>query len=368
VPDRILTLRALNRATLARQMLLERAALPIAEAVERAAGLQAQVPAPPFVGLWTRLPDFGRDDLTALLERREIVRATLMRSTIHLVTADDYALFRPALQPALDRALSAFFGKRAKGLDAERIVSAARASLEEEPRTFAELRGLLSGLYPGADPDAMGYVVRTRLPLVQIPSGAWGYSGNIRYTLAEDWLERPLADPEMGFRHLVHRYLAAFGPATVQDLQAWSGLVRLKDWMEELRPELRAYRDERGRELLDLPDAPLPDPDRPVPPRFMPEYDNLVLSHADRTRVIADADRPKVFLSAGRVRSTILVDGFVRGAWGIERARGSATLLIEPFAPLAKEERSALAQEGERLVRFVEDGAESVDVRFAREI
>lgn len=365
--DRVLTLRALNRVTLARQMLIERVALPVAEAVGRAAGLQAQVPAPPYVGLWTRLPDFRRDALTALLERREIVRATLMRSTIHLVTADDYLLFRPALQPALDRALTAFFGKRAKGLDADRIVAAARAALQEEPRTFAELRALLSGLYPEADPDAMGYVVRTRLPLVQIPSGTWGYSGTIRYTLAEERLGRPLADPEAGFRHLVRRYLAAFGPATVQDLQAWSGLVRLKDRMEELRPDLRSFRDEQGRELLDLPDMPLPDPDTPVPPRFMPEYDNLVLSHADRTRVIADADRPRVFLSAGRVRSTVLVDGYVRGAWKIERARGSATLLIEPFAPPTKEVRDALAAEGERLVRFVEDGAATVDVRFAKE-
>lgn len=367
--DRVLTLRELNRATLARQLLLERAALPIPVAVERLAGLQAQVPNPPYVGLWTRLRDFRRDDLTALLERRQIVRATMMRSTLHLVTAEDYLLLRPALQSALTRALRAFFGQRAQGLDVDRLVAAAQAHLEEQPRTFTALRALLSDLEPDRDPEAMAYAVRTHLPLVQAPpGGAWGYGGSPAYALAESWLGGPLAAPEASWRHLVFRYLAAFGPATVKDVQTWSGLVRLRDAIEELKPGLRAFRDERGTELLDLPDLPLPPADAPAPVRFLPEYDNLVLSHADRTRVIADEHRSRVFLSAGRVRATLLVDGFVRGVWQIERAPGAIRLVLEPFGPLSGEARDALVEEGERLVRFVADGAETFDVRFAEKV
>lgn len=364
--ERILTLRELNRATLARQLLLDRAALPVPDAVARLVGLQAQVPNPPYIGLWTRLRDFRRDDLTRLLEERRIVRAPLLRSTLHLFTAEDYALLRPALQPALTRALAAFFGRRAKGLDIARLVAAARAHLQETPRTFTELRALLSDLEPDRDPEALAYAVRTHLPLVQAPpGGAWGSGGSPAYALAEPWLGRSLADPEEALPLLIRRYLSAFGPATVQDIQAWSGLTGLKGVVAALKPELRRYRDERGKELLDLPDLPLPPADAPAPPRFLPEYDNLVLAHADRTRVIADEHRPKVFLSAGRVRATFLVDGFVHGAWRIERARGSATLIIEPFSPLPEAARDALAAEGERLVRFSEDGATTHAVRFA---
>ena len=364
--ERVLTLRELNRATLARQLLLDRAALPVADAVARLGGLQAQVPNPPYIGLWTRLRDFRRDDLTCLLEERRVVRAPLLRSTLHLFTAEDYALLRPALQPALTRALAAFFGQRAKGLDIARLVAAARDHLRETPRTFTELRARLSEIEPDRDPEALAYAVRTYLPLVQTPpGGAWGSGGSPAYALAEPWLGRPLAAPEESLPLLIRRYLAAFGPATVQDIQAWSGLTGLKGAVEALKPELRRCRDERGKELLDGADQPLPPADAPAPPRFLPEYDNLVLSHADRARVIADEHRPKVFLSAGRVRATFLVDGFVHGAWRIERTGGAARLVIEPFAPLSGEARDALLEEGERLVRFVEDGAADFAVEFA---
>ncbi len=169
--ERILILRELNRATLARQLLLDRATIPVPDAVARLVGLQAQVPNPPYIGLWTRLRDFRRDDLTRLLEERRVVRAPLLRSTLHLFTAEDYALLRPALQPALTRALAAFFGRRAKGLDIARLVAAARAHLQETPRTFTELRALLSDLEPDRDPEALAYAVRTHLPLVQAPPG-----------------------------------------------------------------------------------------------------------------------------------------------------------------------------------------------------
>ena len=364
--ERVLTLRELNRATLARQMLLEREEIPVPGAVERLVGLQAQVPNPPYIGLWTRLRDFRREYLTAAMGRREVIRAPLMRSTLHLMTAGDYLLLRPSLQPALTRALGSFFGKQVRDLDVDRLVAAARRYLEERPRTFAELREALSDLEPDRDPAAVAYAVRTYIPLVQVPpGGTWGSGGSPAYALAESWLDGPISGAE-GPRGLVLRYLAAFGPATVKDVQAWSGMVRLKEPVEELKQELQTYRDERGNELLDLPGMDLPEglADLPAPVRFVPEYDNLILSHADRTRVISEEYRGLVFLSAGRVRATILVDGFVRGSWKVEKASGKAKLLIEPFEPLSREDRAALAEEGERLVSFGGEDEEEFEVRF----
>lgn len=366
-PERTLTLRELNRATLARQMLVEREAVRALDAIERLVGLQAQVPGPPYVGLWTRLRDFSPGELRRLVDERRVVRATLMRATLHLMTAEDYLLLRPALQPALTRSANSIAGRRVEGLDTGRLVEAARAYFEEEPRTFAGLRSLLSELEPDRDPSALAYLVRTHLPLVQVPSGgaSWGYSGKAPFTTAEVWLGRPLSGPEDP-SGLVLRYLAAFGPATARDVQAWSGRTGLEETVEKLRPGLRLFRDQSGNELLDLPDAPRPDPDTPVPPRFLPDYDNLVLSHADRGRVISDEHRRKVFLPAARVRATFLVDGFVRGAWKIEKARKSATLVIEPFEPLSKGDRDALHDEAVRLLGFVAEpeGAEASGVRF----
>ncbi|MGI9122486.1 MAG: winged helix DNA-binding domain-containing protein, partial [Rubrobacter sp.] len=345
--DRVLTLRELNRATLARQMLLDRQAILVLDAVERLAGLQAQVTSPPYVGLWTRLRDFRREDLTRLMEERQVVRATLMRATLHLMTAEDYLLLRPALQPALTRSMNSIAGKRLDGLDVDRLVGAAREYFEREPHPFADLRPLLSELEPDRDPSALAYAVRTSLPLVQVPSGGvWGYSGKAPFTTAERWLGRALSGSEDP-RRLVLKYLAAFGPAMVRDVQTWSGRMQLKQPVEELRAELRTFRDERGNELLDLPDAALPPEDTPAPPRFVPDYDNLVLSHADRGRVISDEHRKKVFLSAARVRATFLIDGFVRGAWKVEKTRKTATLVIEPFEPISTEDRAALSDEGE---------------------
>ncbi len=365
-PDRVLTLRELNRATLARQMLLDRQTIPVLDAVGRLAGLQAQVTSPPYVGLWTRLKDFRREDLTRLMEEKQVVRATLMRATLHLMTAEDYLLLRPALQPALTRSMNSIAGKRLDGLDVDRLVGAAREYFEREPHPFADLRPLLSELEPDRDPSALAYAVRTSLPLVQVPSGGvWGYSGKAPFTTAERWLGRALSGSEDP-RRLVLKYLAAFGPATVRDVQTWSGRMQLKQPVEELRAELRTFRDERGNELLDLPDAALPPEDTPAPPRFVPDYDNLVLSHADRGRVISDEHRKKVILSAARVRATFLIDGFVRGAWKVEKTRKTATLVIEPFEPISTEDRAALSDEGERLVRFLAEpqGAETFEVRF----
>lgn len=362
--ERVLTLRELNRTTLARQLLLNRTALPALDVIRHLVGLQAQTSNAPYIGLWTRLQDFQRDELTHLMEQRQVVRATLMRSTLHLMTAEDYLQFRSVLQPALTRALNAFFGQRAKGLDIESIVTIARAYVEEQPRSFPDIRTHLTLRDPEREPELLAYAIRTHLPLVQIPpGGTWGFAGSPLHITAESWLRRQLCTSE-GPQALILRYLAAFGPASVQDMQTWSGLGRLQSAVDELKPQLRSFQDEQGKVLFDLPDLPILPGDTPAPVRFLPEFDNVILSHADRRRVIADKHRSSVFLSAGRVRATFLVDGFVAGTWKITRERDVATLIIESFEPLSHEHRNALNEEGERLVRFVEDKAESFVVQF----
>jgi hypothetical protein len=362
--DRILKLRELNRATLARQMLLERETLAAPAAIERLVGMQAQLASAPYVGLWTRLRDFRREDLAGEIENRKVIKATMMRATLHLCTAEDYLRFRTALKPVLIGAASALANRRGGDFELDKVLKAARKFIGEKPRSFAEISDMLSKLAPEQDVGAMRYTVRTHIPLVQVPiTTGWSYSNKPEFTLAEPWIGRDIS-PEDNLRELVFRYLAAFGPASVTDAQTWLGM-KLKETFEKLRPELQTCRGEGRSELFDLPGLPLPAEDFPAPARFLPEYDNLLLSHSNRTRVIADEYRSKVYLPGLRVAATILVDGFVRGAWKIEKTRAAATLLIEPFDRLTKKDRSALTEEGERLVRFVEPQAKSYGVRFA---
>jgi winged helix DNA-binding protein len=361
--DRILRLRELNRATLARQMLLGREAISVTAAIERLAGLQAQLASAPYVGLWTRLPDFQREDLAKEIENRKVVKATMMRATLHICTADDYARFRTTLKPLLIGAASEIAKRRGGDFDMDKILKAARKFIGAKPRTFAEISDMLTELMPDHDVGAMRYSVRTHIPLVQVPiDTGWSYSNKPEFTLAESWIGRPIA-PDDNLRDLVFRYLAAFGPASVTDAQTWMGM-KLKETFEKLRPELQTYRGEGRTELFDLPGLPIPAENVPAPVRFLPEYDNLLLSHSNRTRVVADEYRSKVYLPGLRVAATILVDGFVRGAWKIEKTKTAATLLIEPFDKLTKKDREALIEEGERLVRFVEPKAKSFEVRF----
>ena len=365
----VLGLRALNRATLERQMLLRRGTLSAEEAIEHLVGMQAQAPNPPYVGLWTRLEGFHPDQLARLILERRAVRVALMRNTVHLVSARDCLKLRPLVQPVIDRGLYANRANRQEleGVDIGELSAAGRALLEERPRTAKELGGLLRESWPGRDPASLARAVRHLLPLVQVPPrGVWGMSGQATHTTAEAWLGRPLdADPSP--EEMVVRYLGAFGPAGVRDVQTWSGLTRLGEVVERLRPRLGTFRDERGRELFDLPEAPRPDPDIPAPLRFLPEFDNLILSHADRTRVIADDYRRALASRNGMVPATFLVDGFVRGTWKRQRTRGKATLVIEPFEALSGTDRDALAEEGERLLRFMAqpEDAESYDIRIA---
>jgi hypothetical protein len=358
MPETMLSLHTLNRATLARQFLLERADLSVSVGLERLVGMQAQALPAPFIGLWTRLRSFQRDDLAQLIADRTIIKATTMRATLHLMTAADYARFRSTLQPALSKMAEGIGKQRGTDFDTQKVLDAARAFFAEKPGTFAELSDMLATLLPDTDVGAMRYTVRTYLPLVQVHvSGGWSYPGNPSFALADSWISQPI-DTEDHIRELIFHYLAAFGPASVTDMQTWSGIPKLKAVFEKLKPELRVYRDENKRELFDLPDLTLPDAETPAPVRFLPEFDNLLLSHDKRTRVIADAHWKNVYRSANlRLLATFLVDGFVSGIWKIEKTKGTATLTLEPFAPLSPQARAALSEEGERLARFIEPDA-----------
>lgn len=352
-----LTGRELNHATLARQLLLERQPLSATDAVQRLAGMQAQEPKHPFIGLWTRVEGFQAEDLRRALHERAIVRATLMRSTLHLMSASDYAALRMSMQPP-DSVAKRVLGARSEGLDIERVLPAARKLLEGRPLPFDRIRALLSEQFPDVNDRALGYAVRTLLPLVMVPGedDRWAFPRVAEFALADEWLGSEL-DGDDAREALVRRYLGAFGPASAADVQTWSGVGGMKTVLKGMRDTLEVFTDERGRELFDLPDAPRPDSGIKAPPRFLPEFDNLVLAHDDRTRLIADEHRPLVTTKNLRVRATFLVDGVVAGTWTIEVKRKTATLRLAPFAPLAKRAATGLADEGEALVRFAEPEA-----------
>jgi DNA glycosylase AlkZ-like len=362
----VLGARSLNRATLERQLLLRRSDMTTLAAVEHLVGLQAQIPSNPYGALWSRLEGFRPDSLGQLLEDRRVVRLPLMRATIHLVSAADCLALRPLVQPVLDAELGRHpeYGPALRDVDLEPVLALARELFAERPRTGPELRTELAAAFPDADAAALAYACRNRLALVQVPPrGMWGRSAAVTTTTAEAWLGRPL-DPAPSLENAVVRYLGAFGPATVADVAAWSRLTSLRDVVGRLRPRLRTFRDERGRELFDLPDAPRPDPDTPAPARFLPEYDNALLSHADRSRLYVD--RARLSAVRGPAQGTVLSDGIVCGAWHIERPRGAvrATLVVEHIVPLTKRAARAIAAEGARYLGFVAADASDRDVRL----
>jgi hypothetical protein len=363
-----LTLRQINRATLARQMLLAREKATALKAIERLVGMQAQWPKPPFLGLWTRLQGFERDHLTALLHKRTVVRATFMRATIHVVTAKDFLTLRPAIQPVLESAMQVILKERLEGIDLGGLTKQVRKMLDREPLTFGAIREEFLRADPKADERAMGYAVRMLLPLVQVPveGQAWAYPSQACFASAETWLDKAVPSKSVQPDALLLRYLEGYGPASADDMRAWSGLARqdVKDAVERLRPKLAVFRDAK-RELFDLPDAPRPDGDVPAPVRLIPEYDNVITTRADE-RFVAKADRPRVFLSALRIAATVLVDGFAAGTWKVEATKKAATLTVEPFKPLAARVKKEVEAEAEALLKFAEPEARSYEVRFAK--
>jgi hypothetical protein len=361
----VLSRRALNRATLERQLLLRRAELSPLEAIERLVGLQAQIPLNPYTALWSRLRGFAPEELAQLLLDRRVVRTVLMRATLHLVVASDCLLLRPLMQPVLDGELSRHreFAPALEGVDLDVVLPFARRLLEEQPRTSPELRVALAERFPAHAPGALAYACRNRLALVQVPPrGVWGRTGQVVSTTAESWLGRPL-ESEPSIDDTVLRYLGTFGPATVADAAAWSRLTGLRAVFERLRPRLRTFRDERGRELFDLLHAPRPEPETTAPTRFLPEYDNLLLSHADRSRFRID-DRPAGFSRAGRIQGTVLVDGMVQAVWRLDRGDGGEATLVVSHLPLSKRAARSVEAEGRRFLRFAAADASVHDVRL----
>jgi Winged helix DNA-binding domain len=361
----LLTERALNRALLDRQMLLDRSSRPVADAVRHLVGLQAQAPWSPYHALWSRLDPFDPHELGAMLTDRRAVRIAIMRSTVHLVTAEDCRFLRPLHAAFLERGLlTSTWRTGLHDLDLGAVVAAGRALVEEQPLTFRELGVRLVERWPERDPATLAQAVRALTPLVQLPPRAvWGRTGQVVVTTAEHWLGAPL-DESAALDEMVLRYLAAFGPASVMDVQAWSGLTRLKEVTDRLDDRVRRFRNEAGRELLDLPDAPRPDPDTPAPVRFLPDYDNVVLSHADRSRIVDDDVRRRVQRVDQVLPGTVLVDGRVAAVWSVERAKGAAALVVTPLGPLAGTERTAVGDEGARLLAFTAAEAGDHDVRI----
>ena len=353
--------RALNRALLARQLLLDRHPLDAASAIERLGGMQAQEPQAPYLGLWSRLDPYDPQELAGLIATRQAVRGGLMRATIHLVTARDWHWLRPLLSPVLARLYTGSqFSKAAAaaGAEPELLTGLARELLAEKPRTRAELGPLLAQRWPKADPAALAYAATITEPLIQVPPrGLWRQGGAARWTTASAWLGPPPQDTPPADA-LIPRYLAAFGPATVADIQAWSGLTRLAEAVSRQRDQLVSYRDERGRELFDVPGAPLPDPSTAAPARFLPPFDNAILSHADRGRIVDPGHRE--FINRDRLLRTFLVDGFVAGTWQLD----GGTLHIRPLHPLPAAQRDAVAEEAGRLLAFLAPGASGTGPRF----
>jgi hypothetical protein len=353
--------RALNRALLARQLLLRRVDLTVSDTLHHLVGLQAQSPNAPYVALWTRLEGFDPDELAALITMRRAVRISLMRWTLHLVTSRDCLALRPVLQPVMARRMQSGYGRRLADIDLDQLALYGCSLVEQQPRTLGDVGRALAQRWPGHEPSDLGNALSALAPLVHVPPrGVWGRNGRAEQTTAQRWLGRPLArtcDPD----ELILRYLAAFGPATVADIRGWSGLTGLSPAIERLRPQLRSYRDEHGRELLDVQDGPLPDPDTPAPVRFLPEFDNAVHAHADRSRIAIERDRRHV------LPKTFLVDGFIGGTWRLIRGKGIMTLEIAPFGCISRACRVALAEEAMALLCFIAAPADEdvrVTVRF----
>lgn len=363
----VLDRRTLNRSLLARQSLLGRVRASAEEMIEGLVGLQAQEPPDPYVALWSRIEDFAPRELSAMLEERRAVRMSLLRWTVHLVTARDCMALRPVVQGVIERRLLGQFRRQLAGLDLAEVAEAGRLLLQDGPLSASRLGDALRERWPDRERLPLSLAVTARVPTVQPPPrGLWRTPGAALQTPADRWLGRDFdfaagSAPDAA----VLRYLAAFGPASVGDVAVWSGLSGVRAFVDRLRPGLRVYRDEKGRELYDVPGAPFPGPETEAPPRFLPQYDNIALSHADRARIMpcgpcAEAPLP----GSGGNRGFFLHDGFVGGLWRIEAARDAALLHVLPYGPLDAGARDAVAAEGARLLEFAVPETTAREVRF----
>ncbi|MFI6339053.1 winged helix DNA-binding domain-containing protein [Streptomyces sp. NPDC050535] len=351
----VLDTRALGRATLARQLLLDRADLPVLDTVAHLGGLQAQEPQEPFTGLWSRLRAFDPLALDDLLTGRRAVRTHLMRRTVHLLTADDALAWRSRHDTMLRQRVMGTYRRELEGVNLDELAAAGRAVMADgEPRTMTELARVLADRWPAPGRRALGeMVIAALVPMVQMPPrGLWRTKAGVRNVPLSSWLGREIhpsapngSDP-VG-ESLVRRYLAAFGPAASADLRAWCGLAGLPAAVAAVRGELVPFRDARGRELLDLPDAPRPDPDTPAPVRFLPAFDNAILGYHDRSRIIDD-DHRGLSVAGARV---VLVDGRVAATWSVD----AGTVIVTPLRAFSRAERDAVAEEGHGLASFLSD-------------
>ncbi|HET9085836.1 MAG TPA: winged helix DNA-binding domain-containing protein [Candidatus Limnocylindrales bacterium] len=357
----VLTRRALNRTLLARQLLLERVRRPALDVVDHLVGMQAQEPIDPYVGLWTRIEGFDPSELSGAIEARQAVRLGLLRGTLHLVTSPDALAVYPILADVMARSWrSSPFTKRLVGVDLDAVLARARALLEERPMTPSELGSALAPAWPDRDSTSLAYAARFLLPLVQVPPrGLWGRTGRPTNTTAEAWLGAAMVTAP-SVDDLVLRYLAVFGPASTSDMRVWSWLAGLREVVERLRPRLRTFRDEAGRELFDVEEGLIADPDVPAPIRFLPQYDNVFLSHDDRSRILVDGLKIEDLVWKGGV----LIDGYLGAAWRIRTEKKAATMTVTLYVPVSGEQRAGIEAEGERLFTFLARDAEPREIRL----
>ena len=347
----VLTRRVLNRTLLVRQGLLERRDVAPLEVVEHLVGLQAQEPQDPYVGLWSRIEDFAPTSMSDAIEARQAVRIGLMRTTLHLVSTRDALGLAPIMDGVLRRVYrSSALAKELGDVDQAPIIEAARELLTAGPLTPAALGAALRERFPGPPPSALALLARYHLPLVQVPPrGLWRQTSRTTNTTLEAWTDgTPTA---YALEDVVRRYLAAFGPASTADIRTWSWLTGVREIVDRIRDDLRTYRDERGRELLDVADGPIADPDLPAPVRFLPQYDNIFLSHDDRSRISGAMTWGLDFAWKG----PILIDGGINATWRVRREKGQPpTMTIELGRALTPPERADLEGEADRLSRFLD--------------
>ena len=321
--------------------------MPSAAAIEHLVGMQAQNPLDPYFGLAARLDHFDPSELAGLLVDRQAVRGQLMRATIHLVTARDWLELRTLLSPVMARTYgSTQFSKHVAGVPLDQLLEYGRGLLEKSPSTRAELHPLLAQRWPVSEATALAQAVTYLLPVIQVPPrGVWGKKGPAKWTTTEAWLG---TSPHQGgsIDGLIFRYLRTFGPASVQDMRVWSGLAGLREIVDKIRPQLRVFRDEGGTELFDVPEGPTPDSDIPALPRFLPEYDNLLLSHANRSRFFQGDLTPPGWVG------NVLIDGFYAGHWKVDAKRGTTRLHIHVKKP-PRDQISDLNEEAGRLLSLI---------------